>query len=80
MNKETSMAFGRRIYGNVKHLAKEKKIPISDLEKGAGISRGYLSRVGHGKRISIDAIYKVAKQLNVTLEYLFENEPKKEDL
>ena len=68
---------GRRIYGNVKCLAKEKKIPISDLEKGAGISRGYLSRVGHGKRISIDAIFKIAKRLDVTLEYLFENEPEK---
>ena len=76
---ESSSEFGRRIYENVKHQAKKKGIMMSDLEKGAGISRGYLSRVGRGKRISIDAIYKIAKQLNVKLEYLFENEPQKED-
>lgn len=53
----------------VKHLCKEKKIPISKLEKDLGFSNGYIGQLRKGVFPS-DRLSMIAEYLDVTIEYL----------
>ena len=59
----------QRIYDT----AKEKSIKIGDLEKNAGVSPGYLSRIikeDSTSTMSVDLLVAIADQLHVSVEYL----------
>lgn len=53
----------------VKKLCKERKIPISKLEKELGFSNGYIGQLKRGT-FPDDRIRKIADYLGVTAEYL----------
>lgn len=53
-------------------LAKERKVKIGDLEKAAGVSAGYLARLGkedNNSIPSVETVYKMAQSLGVTTDY-----------
>lgn len=61
----------RRMVSNILFLAKKNNIRIMDIEDAAGVSRGYLSRIGNsGKTPSLDVAWKIAKFLNVPVQML----------
>lgn len=53
----------------VKSLCKERKIPISKLEKDLGYSNGYVGQLRKGV-FPADRLASIAKYLNVSSEYL----------
>lgn len=53
----------------VKSLCKEKKIPISKLEKDLGYSNGYISQLRKGVFPS-DRLVNIAEYLGVSTEYI----------
>lgn len=53
----------------VKELCKNRKIPISKLEKDLGYSNGYISQLKKGVFPS-DRLSEIANYLNVSFEYL----------
>ena len=65
------MSVGKRI----NRLRLEKKLSTKDLAKKAGISSGMLSLLEKGAtQGSVETLRKVAKVLNITLSYLFEED------
>lgn len=62
-----------RCLDNIYALAKEQRVKIGDLEKDAGMSTGYLSRLrqeGNTTLPSIDALTSIAEALHVQLDTL----------
>lgn len=57
----------------VKDICKERKIPISRLEKDCGFSNGYIRKLKEGKFPS-DRLLKIAEYLGVPLSYLMTGE------
>lgn len=57
----------------VKNICKERKIPISRLEKDCGFSNGYIRKLKEGKFPS-DRLLRIAKYLEVPLSYLMTGE------
>ena len=58
---------------NIYILAKERGIKIGDLEETAGVSKGYLSRIGKDGNTavpSIEFLSSIADQLKVSVDYL----------
>lgn len=53
----------------VKNLCKERKIPISKLEKDLGFSNGYIGQLRKGV-FPADRLASIANYLNVSTEYL----------
>jgi len=53
----------------VKKICKERKIPISRLEKDCGFSNGYIRKLKEGKFPS-DRLFVIANYLDVSAEYL----------
>jgi len=53
----------------VKKICKERKIPISALEKGCGFSNGYIRKLKEGK-FPTNRIQKIADFLDVSVDYL----------
>ena len=53
----------------VKNICKERKIPISRLERDCGFSNGYIRKLKEGKFPS-DRLQKIADYLNVSIDYL----------
>lgn len=53
----------------VKSICKEKKIPISRLEKDLGYSNGYIGQLRKGTFPS-DRLIEIAKYLSVSVDYL----------
>lgn len=53
----------------VKNICKERKIPISRLEKECGFSNGYIRKLKEGK-FPTDRIQKISDYLGISLEYL----------
>jgi len=53
----------------IKHICKEKKIPVSKLEKDCGFGNGYLNSLAKGT-LPADRLFKVAHYLGVSMEYL----------
>lgn len=65
------------ILDNVKWLCKCQNRRISELEKQAGVSYGYLSRCRHGKCIlSIDTVKRMADILKVKVDDLIKEQEK----
>ena len=58
---------------NIRYLAKSKGINLGDLETGAGVSAGYLSRIGkedNKSSPSIEVLSSIADKLGVSLDSL----------
>ena len=53
----------------IKEICKERKIPISRLEKECGFANAYVSNLREGM-MPADRLYKVANYLDVSPEYL----------
>ena len=53
----------------IKYICKEKKIPIARLERECGFGNGYIGSLTKGN-LPADRLFKVAKYLNVSTEYL----------
>lgn len=53
----------------VKQICKERKIPISRLEKDLGFSNGYIGQLKKGS-FPADRLSKIATYLNLSAEYL----------
>ena len=70
--------FDKRLcLANIYQLAKEKNIKIGDLEKAAGVSAGYISRINKedsNTMPTIDFIAAVAKALGVTVDAIIKND------
>jgi transcriptional regulator with XRE-family HTH domain len=66
--KTVELLFGER----VRNLRKIIKISQDELAYRSGLHRNYISDVERGTRnISLKAIYKIARGLNVSVEALF---------
>lgn len=63
----------------VKQICKDRKIPISRLEKDCGFANGYIRKLKEGKFPS-DRLLIIANYLNLSTEYLLtgNDEPKAE--
>lgn len=57
----------------VKAICKERKIPISKLERDLGYSNAYISQLRKGT-FPDDRLKEIAKYLNVSVEYLMTGE------
>lgn len=67
----------RRCIANIYQLAKEKNLKLGDLEKKAGVSAGYLSRLNKEEStatLSADFVAAVAELLEVTVDALINND------
>lgn len=67
----------RRCIANIYQLAKEKNLKIGDLEKKAGVSAGYLSRLNKEEStatLSADFVASVAELFGVTVDALISND------
>lgn len=68
------MEFDRaRLMNNITFLIKEKGLKVGELENSVGISAGYISKMTKAENESmpgIDLIYKLAQQLDVSVEAL----------
>ena len=53
----------------IKSMCKERKIPISKLEKDLGFSNGYIGQLRKGV-VPNDRLKKIADYFNVSLEFL----------
>lgn len=53
----------------VKNICKERKIPISRLEKDCGFSNGYIRKLQEGKFPS-DRLLIISNYLNISVDYL----------
>ena len=62
----------------VKAICKERKIPISKLEKDLGFSNGYIGQLRKGT-FPADRLALIAKFLNVTTDYLLTGNEKAPD-
>lgn len=61
----------------VKKICKERKIPISRLEKDCGFSNGYIRKLQEGKFPS-DRLMIIADYLNLSVSYLMTGEENEE--
>lgn len=59
----------------VKAICKEKKIPISKLERDLGFGNGYVGQLKKGS-FPDDRLLAIASYLNVTTDYLMGSEQK----
>lgn len=59
----------------IKQICKERKIPISKLEKGCGFSNGYIAQLRKGT-LPADRLYKVAAFLDIDPRQLFAEDVK----
>ncbi|HVJ50328.1 helix-turn-helix transcriptional regulator [Desulfitobacterium sp.] len=61
----------------IKELRKNKNYSARELSERSGVARSLISQLETGKRqsTSMDTVYRLAKALDVTLSYLFTEEP-----
>lgn len=59
----------------IKQICKERKIPVSRLEKECGFSNGYISQLRKGT-LPADRLYKVAAFLGIEPALLFADDAK----
>lgn len=62
----------------VKKICKERKIPISKLEKDCGFSNGYIRKLKEGKFPS-DRVLVISKYLDMPISYLMTGEESVEE-
>lgn len=62
----------------VKQICKDRKIPISKLERECGFSNGYIRKLKEGKFPS-DRLLSISKYLDLPLSYLIGEEEEKHD-
>lgn len=60
----------------IKSICKERKIPISKLERDLGFANGYIGQLRKGV-LPYDRLVQVAEYLSVTPDYLMTGEDKK---
>ena len=58
----------------VKSICKERKIPISRLEKDLGFSNGYINSLKNGV-FPTDRLIKIAIYFGVSIDYMLGNNP-----
>lgn len=63
----------------VKAICKEKKIPISKLERDLGFGNGYVGQLKKGS-FPDDRLLAIASYLNVTTDYLMGSEQKEKPI
>lgn len=61
----------------VKMLCKERKVPVSRLEKDLGFSNGYIGQLRKGT-FPHDRLFKIADYFSVSVDYLLGKEDQKE--
>ena len=67
----------KNVYSMAKYLCRKKQISMGELEKGIGVSQGYLSRVGSGKKgISLEIAIKIADYFEISVDDLLNGPPK----
>ncbi|RAL21406.1 helix-turn-helix domain-containing protein [Thermoflavimicrobium daqui] len=60
------------IGANIREIRKQKKLTITQIADGTGLSKGFLSNVENNKTSpSVETLNSIAKFLNVPLPYLF---------
>lgn len=59
----------------VKNICKERKIPISRIERELGFANGYIGQLKKGT-FPDDRLAAIAEYLNVTIDYLMTGEEK----
>ncbi len=57
----------------IKQICKEKKIPISKLERDCGFSNGYIGQLRKGT-VPDDRLLIISKYLNESIEYIMNGE------
>ena len=61
----------------VKSICKDRKIPISKLEKDCGFSNGYIGQLRKGV-LPDDRLIKISEYLNLSVDYLMTGEKRVE--
>lgn len=72
-DEQKKRAFAKVIIDNILFLANKKGISKSDLEKEAGISAGYISRLSRPENTTVpnvEVLLAFSKKLGVTVDYL----------
>ena len=65
----------QRLMDNINSIIQQKNIKIGEMESDIGVSPGYISRLtkkGNGAATSADLIWKVAKYLGVSVDFLMD--------
>ena len=65
-------ANGKKIYSLVVARCKADEITIKEFERNAGLSNGYIRKLGLGNEPSADKIAKIAKGLGTTSDFLLD--------
>ena len=67
----------KNVYSMAKYLCRKKQISMHELEKEIGVSQGYLSRVGSGKKVaSLEIAIKIANYFEISVDDLLNGPPK----
>ena len=68
----------KNAYLMIKHLCKIEELKIGDLEKTIGLTPGYLSRIGSGKRaLTLEKAMDIANYFDITINDLINGIAKK---
>ena len=70
------------IVTNIYRIAEERKITIKDIEQGAGISVGYLSRIklGGDVKMSVDMLLRISEYLKMSVDDIIKYSMRKDIL
>ena len=71
----------QRLMDNINSIIQQKNIKIGEMESDIGVSPGYISRLtkkGNGAATSADLIWKVAKYLGVSVDFLMATQQKRQ--
>lgn len=70
MKKNNFNINGTDIYNRISYLIKNKNLQNNDLYKKVGITRQHLARWKKGSLPSVDILYSISNELNISLEWL----------
>lgn len=73
----------QRLMDNINSIIQQKNIKIGEMESDIGVSPGYISRLtkkGNGAATSADLIWKVAKYLGVSVDFLMDGNAAKRQI
>lgn len=60
----------RVLLENIKEIARERGMSISEIERKAGLARGHISKFSYIKTPQLDTVVRIAEILGVPLERL----------